>query len=115
MASILHDIETNQSMTPLKKREVWRSIRESKFVIFLGILVAADTSVIFGIYRNLIKGPIFAARTLIYAKMTQDGMKRGNDAIRKGNILKLYDEVTNEITKLQHMLAYAQEYESIDI
>ena len=88
MASVLADIESNQELTPLKKREIWRSVKESKFVIFLGVLIAAETGILFGHYRNLIKGPIMAARTAIYAKMTQDGMKRGNDAIKKANILK---------------------------
>ena len=69
----------------------------------------------FGTYKNLIKGPILAARTLIYAKMTQDGMKRGNDSIKKGNILKQYNEVAEEISKLQNMLDQASENESIDI
>ena len=75
-------------------------MKESKFVILLGILIAAETSIMFGLYRNLIKGPIFAARTMIYAKMTQDGMKRGNDSIKKSNILKQYNEVAEEIGKL---------------
>jgi|TARA_B110000285_G_C14836815_1_gene473482 hypothetical protein len=75
-------------------------VKESKFVILLGILIAAETSIMFGLYRNLIKGPIFAARTMIYAKMTQDGMKRGNDSIKKSNILKQYNEVAEEIGKL---------------
>ena len=69
-------------------------------MILLGILIAAETSIMFGLYRNLIKGPIFAARTMIYAKMTQDGMKRGNDSIKKSNILKQYNEVAEEIGKL---------------
>lgn len=70
----------------------------------------------FGLYRNLIKGPIFAARTMIYAKMTQDGMKRGNDSIKKSNILKQYNEVAEEIGKLQNLLKEAEDSDdSIDL
>lgn len=70
MAAVLKEIETNQKLTPLRKREVWRSIRESKFVIWLSLLITAETTVLFCTYNNYIKGPIFAARTLIYAKMS---------------------------------------------
>ena len=54
----------------------------------------------FGMYRNMIKGPIFVARTMIYAKMTQDGMRLGRASLRKEKVLKLYDEVVQEITNL---------------
>ena len=70
MASVLKEIEKNQSLTPLKKREIWRSLKESKFVIWLSLLITAETGILFCTYNNLIKGPIFAARTLIYAKMS---------------------------------------------
>jgi hypothetical protein len=73
----------------------------------LGILIAAETGVMFGRYRNLVKGPILAARTMIYAKMTQDGLKRGNDSVKKANILKQYNEVADEISNLQNLLDQA--------
>lgn len=56
-----------------------------------------------------------AARTLIYAKMTQDGLKRGNDSVRKANIIKKYNEVADEISNLQSLLEQASQNDSIDI
>jgi hypothetical protein len=42
MKSVRLEIEKKETLTPLKRREFWRVIKESKFPIFLGTLVTIE-------------------------------------------------------------------------
>lgn len=75
---------------------MWRSVKDSKFVIWLGLLIGCE-AVIFTGRGALIQGGIDTLRTGIYTQLTVSGMKRGNDAVRKGKIQKYYNEVADEI------------------
>mmetsp|Transcript_10025 Transcript_10025/g.16856 ORF Transcript_10025/g.16856 Transcript_10025/m.16856 type:complete len:88 (+) Transcript_10025:1002-1265(+) len=42
MRAVKEEIEEKQSLSPLKKREIWKVIQESKFPILLGIFVTIE-------------------------------------------------------------------------
>ena len=42
MKQVKKEIENSQTLTPLKKREMWKVIKETRFPIFLGLLVTIE-------------------------------------------------------------------------
>ena len=85
MAEVRNLLMKKQSITPLQKRELWKVIRESKFPIFLGVLVTVEG------FLELCGGGIQLSmvsflRTGIYIKMTQEGLKRGADVVKNEKI-----------------------------
>ena len=42
MKQVKIEIENSQTLTPLKKREMWKVIKETRFPIFLGLLVTIE-------------------------------------------------------------------------
>jgi len=74
-------IITKDKITPLKKREIWLAIKESKFPIIMGIMAAADGSIDFACNAaNYAMVNVF--RTGFMGKMTQEGIIRGTDIVR---------------------------------
>lgn len=76
MKAVKQEIEQKQSITPLKKRELWKVIKESRFAIILGVLVTVEG------FFELAAGAIPLSslsylRTGIYVAMTQEGLQRG--------------------------------------
>ena len=69
MLKVKENIENKLHMSPLKKRETWKVIKESKFPILLGILVTTE-GLIEGCsgFVNLSATSFF--RSAIYIKMT---------------------------------------------
>lgn len=68
MEKVKEEIQKKQSLTPMKKKELWRVIRESKFPIMLGMLVTIEGAVeVCG--GAMILGSISFMRTGIYIKM----------------------------------------------
>lgn len=78
---------------------MWKSVVDSKFAIWLGALISLE-AVYFTCRGSLLQGGIDVMRTGIYTKMTVDGMRRGNDAIKKSKVQKQYNEVADEIENL---------------
>lgn len=62
-------IEQKQTISPLKKREIWRVIKESKFPIMLGILVTVEGALEASVGAVSLSSISFL-RTGIYIKMT---------------------------------------------
>ena len=85
MLKVKENIESKQLLSPLKKRETWKVIKESKFPILLGTLVTAE-GIIEGCsgFVNLSATSFF--RTAIYIKMTQEAIAKGIDVVKKEKI-----------------------------
>ena len=109
MAQVLEEIEGKQSLTKLKKREMWKVIKESKFPIMLGVLVTVEGTieVCAGAYNLSV---ISYLRTGIYIKMTQEGLKRGADVVKKQKIQRQYEEVADELANLQNIICSVAEF-----
>jgi hypothetical protein len=86
-------------MTPLKKREVWKTVVDSKFAIWLGALISAE-AVIFSCRGMLIQGSIDLLRTGIYTKLSVDGIRAGKNVLRNNKTQRQYNEVSDEIQNL---------------
>lgn len=82
---VKENIESKQLLSPLKKSETWKVIKESKFPILLGILVTAE-GLIEGCsgFVNLSATSFF--RTAIYIKMTQEAITKGIDVVKREKI-----------------------------
>ena len=111
MLRVLQQIESKQSITKLKKREIWRCIRESKFPIMLGILISTE-----GILEAMaghIAIPTFAfLRAGIFIKMTQDGLKRGAVYVKNDKTQKQYQEVADELENLKSIISSVAELDN---
>ena len=85
MLKVKENIENKQFISPLKKRETWKVIKESKFPILLGILVTTE-GIIEGCsgFVNLSATSFF--RTTIYIKMTQEAIMKGIDVVKREKI-----------------------------
>lgn len=69
MKQVKIEIENSQTLTPLKKREMWKVIKETRFPIFLGLLVSIEgfLEVCSGAFQL---STISLLRTGVYIKMT---------------------------------------------
>ena len=85
MKAVLVEIQTSQSLTPLKKRELWKVIKETKFPIMLGMLVAIEGTLEF-CAGALQLSTVSLLRGGVYVKMTQEGLKRGADVVKNDKI-----------------------------
>ena len=72
-------------MTPLKKREVWKTVVDSKFAIWLGALISFE-AVYFSCRGKLIQGSIDILRTGLYTKMSVDGIRASKNVLRNNKI-----------------------------
>jgi hypothetical protein len=86
-------------MTPLKKREVWKTVVDSKFAIWFGALISAE-AVFFSCRGMLIQGSIDLLRTGIYTKLSVDGIRAGKNVLRNNKTQRQYNEVSDEIQNL---------------
>lgn len=85
MLKVKENIENKQLISPIRKRELWKVIKESKFPILLGILVTAE-GIIEGCsgFVNLSTTSFF--RSAVYVKMTQEALMRGIDVVKREKI-----------------------------
>ena len=104
MYRVLQEIENKQSITKLKKREMWRVIKESKFPIMLGVLVTLEGGLEFFHGKRLMPTLMFL-RGGIFVKMTQDGLKRGATIVKNDKTQKQYQEVADEIENLKGIIS----------
>ena len=83
-------------MTPLKKREVWKTVVDSKFAIWLGALISVE-AVFISCRGKLIQGGIHLLRAGIYTKLSVDGIRASKNVLRNNKVQKQYSEVADEI------------------
>ena len=83
-------------MKPLKKRLLWRAIKESRIPIMMGIMTITEVTVDFACsaYPTMWVN-IF--RLAAYYGMTKEGLQRGLNVVRQENIEKQYIEVADEL------------------
>lgn len=111
MARVRKEIETKQSLTPLKKREIWKVIKESKFPIMLGVLVTIEGTI--EVCAGALQlSAISYLRTGIYIKMTQEGLKRGATVVKNDKIQKQYQEVAEELQNLKSIICSVADLEN---
>ena len=85
MKAVKEEIEQKQSLTPLKKKELWKVIKESRFAIMLGVLVSVDG--FFELGAGAIPlGFLSYLRTGLYFAMTKEGIKKGTEIVKKDKI-----------------------------
>lgn len=93
----------------MQKSELWRVIQESRFSIFLGIMVTIE-----GAIEICAGGPQLAVmsflRTGIFMKMTQENLKRGTNIVKNDKIQRQYDEVADELENLKSIICSVAEY-----
>ena len=111
MARVRKEIENKQSLTKLKKREIWRVIKESKFPIMLGILVTVEGTI--EVCAGALQlSAISYLRTGIYIKMTQEGLKRGATVVKNDKSQKQYQEVADELQNLKSIICSVADLEN---
>ena len=104
MARVRTEIENKQSITKLKKRELWKVVKESKFPIMLGVLVTLDATIELGA-GALWLSAISYLRTGIFFKMTQEGLRRGAIVVKNEKTQKQYQEVADELQNLKSIIS----------
>ena len=67
-------------LTPLKKREIWEAIKESKFPIIMGVQAMTDFSINVACVTDTVWINVF--QTAVRAKMMQEGLDRGISEVR---------------------------------
>mmetsp|Transcript_16500 Transcript_16500/g.28021 ORF Transcript_16500/g.28021 Transcript_16500/m.28021 type:complete len:139 (+) Transcript_16500:948-1364(+) len=97
-------------MSPVKKRKVWKAIKESKIPIILGLLTAFEASVDLACSST----PFLLLNTLrigVFYEMSKDGFLRGISNVREEQIEEQYNEVADEILKLQQIICSVADYQ----
>ena len=69
-------------MTKLKKRELWRVIKESRYSILLGMFVTLD-GVLEASATLYQLSLVSFLRTGVYISLTRDGLKRGANIVKE--------------------------------
>lgn len=111
MGRVRKEIENKQSLTKLKKREIWRVIKESKFPIMLGVLVTVEGTI--EVCAGALQlSAISYLRTGIYIKMTQEGLKRGATVVKNDKTQKQYQEVADELQNLKSIICSVADLEN---
>lgn len=96
MKKVKEEIEQKQSITPLKKKELWKVIKESRFAIILGISVTVEG--FFELAAGAVPLSIISyLRTGIYYAMAREGYKRGADIVKRDKVQRQYKEIYDEI------------------
>lgn len=111
MEEVRKQLIKKQGITPLQKKELWKVIKESKFPIFLGILVTIE-GMIEVCAGGIQLSAISFMRTGIFMKMTQEGLKRGADMVKKDKIQRQYNEVAEELESLKSIICSVAEYQN---
>ena len=108
MKKVKEEIEKKQSITPLKKKELWKVIKESRFAIVLGMLVTVEG--FFVLASGAVPlGIVSYLRTGIYYAMTREGYQRGADIVKKDKVQRQYKEVSDELQYLRSIILEANE------
>ena len=108
MKKVKEEIEQKQSITPLKKQELWKVIKESRFPIVLGVLVTAEG--FFEVATGAVPlGAISYLRTGIYYAMAREGYKRGADIVKRDKVQRQYKEISDELQNLRAIILEANE------
>ena len=85
MKAVKEEIEKKQSITPLKKKELWKVIKESRFAIVLGMLVTAEG--FFELASGAVPLSIISyLRTGIYYAMAKEGYNRGAEIVKRDKV-----------------------------
>ena len=108
MKKVREEIEQKQSITPLKKKELWKVIKESRFAIVLGMLVTVEG------FFELASGAVPLSivsylRTGIYYAMAREGYQRGADIVKKDKVQRQYKEVSDELQYLRSIILEAND------
>ena len=97
-------------MKPVKKRLLWRAIKESRIPIMMGIMTMCEASIEFAcsayptLWINLFRIGAFYG-------MSKEGLQRGINVVRQDNIEKQYNEVADELQKLQNIICTVADFQ----
>ena len=86
-------------LKPLRKRQIWKAIKLSKFPIIMGMMTIAEGSIDFACgsipytWVSIFRGAAFYF-------MTKEGIHRGKETVRKEIIEKRYNEVADELVSI---------------
>lgn len=81
MEEVREQIESSEMLSAMNKKEVWKSVKETKFPIIMGIMNLYDASIDFAC-GSVAGGFIQAAKMLINIEVTKIGLKQGSNRVR---------------------------------
>ena len=80
-------IEQQENMRPVKKQELWKAVKESKFPIIMGAMAIVEGTIDF----SCAAWPTFwlaSFRTAVFSEMAKEGMRRGTTNLREERIAR---------------------------
>ena len=89
---------------------LWDAIKESKFAIMMGVMTIAEGVVDFSC-RAFPNMWINIFRVAVFSGMTNEGIKRGVGIVRKEKVEEQYQEVADELLKLQNLICTISDFQ----
>jgi hypothetical protein len=96
MEEVREQIERKESLSPLKKKQIWSAVKESRFPIVLGAMCVLEGTIEFAC-NSLPLFWINVFRVATFTQMTKEGIVRGQGLVRRDNVEEQYQEVADEI------------------
>ena len=113
MDEVREQIERKETLTPLKKKEIWSAVKESKFPIIMGSMSIVDASIAFSC-SSFTYVWLAAFRVATFSEMSREGITRGKGTVRRAKVEQQYDEVADEIQKLQNIICSVADFQDIN-
>ena len=85
MEEVYDCIEKRESMTKMKKRDVWKAVKSSKFPLIMGALTVAEGTIDFAC-ASFPTMWIAVFRGAVFVEMTKEGVRQGKKSVRLDNI-----------------------------
>ena len=76
MEEVREQIERKEALTPLKKKQIWSAVKESKFPIVMGAMSIAEGTIDFAC-SSFPYVWLSVFRVATFSEMTREGIKRG--------------------------------------
>ena len=84
----------------MKKREIWKAVKNSRIPIMIGLLTVFELSVDVAC-SNAPWALLNSIRVGIFYEMSKEGVTQGMKGIRSDKVEQAYNEIQDEIIKLQ--------------
>lgn len=110
MNDVRLEIQKKENMSQLKKKKLWRAIKDSRIPLVLAVLTIVEGTVDYacGNWPFLF---INGLRVSVFAEMSKEGIKQNINSIRQEKIERQFYEVQDEILHLQQIICSVADYQ----